>query len=159
MTRQKNKRDIEKWDQTDCPEIPSRQGRHQKSPPTSLRGKFISSLHTSYTPKNNCNRLNSIAPKVDSMLGIDDILFPSFSPTFCWVLIFIAKRHASFVQVNEWFYVCICGLRNSVWQRYPMCMPISEGKILMMISSFNQTICKNYLILVSHSMSTISPII
>ena len=37
MTRQKNKRgDIEKWDQTDSPEIPDR-GRHQKSP-ASLRG-------------------------------------------------------------------------------------------------------------------------
>ena len=38
MTRQKNKRgDIEKWDQTDSPEIPDR-GGDIRNPPASLRG-------------------------------------------------------------------------------------------------------------------------
>ena len=40
--RQKNKRgDIEKWDQTERPEIPDRGGRHQKSPGSLSGNLFI----------------------------------------------------------------------------------------------------------------------
>ena len=60
-TRQKNKRgDIEKWDQTDSPEIPDR-GETSEIPPASLRG-IVQSNSAIISTGQNSTYENTLAP-------------------------------------------------------------------------------------------------